>query len=36
MIRSRTKYQAAAEEISSLFEVNGIGKVIKTAPLGDG
>ena len=36
MIKSRTKYQAAAEEISSLFEVNGIGKVIKTAPLGDG
>ena len=36
MIRSRTKYQAAAEEISSLFEVNGIGKVVKTAPLGDG
>ena len=36
MIKSRTKYQAAAEEISSLFEDHGIGKVVKTAPLGDG
>ena len=36
MIRSRTKYQATSEEISCLFEDNGIGKVIRTALLGDG
>lgn len=36
MIISRTKYEATEYEISRLFEVNGIGKVISTGPLGDG
>ncbi len=36
MIKSKTKYQAAAEEICSLFESRGIGRVISTAHLGDG
>ncbi len=36
MIISRTKYEAGEEEIIRLFEVNKVGKVIKTAPLGDG
>lgn len=36
MIISRTKYEAADDEIKKLFEVNGIGSVVKTGPLGDG
>ena len=36
MIKSKTKYQAAPEEICSLFESRGIGRVISTAHLGDG
>lgn len=36
MIISRTKYEATEDEISRLFEVNGVGKVVKSCPLGDG
>ena len=36
MIISRTKYEATENEISRLFEENGMGKVISTGPLGDG
>lgn len=36
MIKSRTKYEATEEEIKSLFKDYGVGKVIKTRPLGDG
>ncbi len=36
MIKSNTKYQATAEEISAFFEANGLGRVVRTAPLGDG
>ena len=36
MIKSRTKYEATEEEIKSLFKEYGVGKVIKTRPLGDG
>ncbi len=36
MIKSRTKYEATESEISELFNIHKIGKMIKTAPLGDG
>lgn len=36
MIISRTKYEATEHEITRLFEENGIGKVVRTGPLGDG
>ncbi|MCR4896614.1 MAG: aminoglycoside phosphotransferase family protein [Lachnospiraceae bacterium] len=36
MIRSRTKYEATAEEIGRLFAAKGFGKVRSCVPLGDG
>ena len=36
MIISRTKYNATNEEIALLFEKHGLGRVVDTAPLGDG
>ena len=36
MIKSRTKYEATEEEISSLFAAHGFGKITSSAPLGDG
>ncbi len=36
MIKSRTKYEASKEGISSLFASHGFGKIISGTPLGDG
>ena len=36
MAISRTKYNATNDEIAQLFEANGIGKMLRNEPLGDG